>query len=87
MSKYFEGSFVKKFTQISSENSKPFECLRSGRGAVIHSLPKNKGLRDIGRSMSIVLDTMKSIFENQQQRWLHFWVTETFYYKMQQKLL
>ena len=48
---------------------------------------KNEGLKNIGHSMSIVLDKKKSILGYQHQRKFHIWFIITFYYKMRQILL
>ena len=73
--------------KISSEDSKPFWILCQRRGTIIHPPSNEKGLRDIGHSMSMVLDTRKSVFG--RQRWLQFPISfiMTLYYKIRQILL
>ena len=48
---------------------------------------KNGGLRDIGYSMGMVLDTKKSVFGSQQRSRFYIWFIMTIYYKMRQLLL
>ena len=45
---------------------------------------KNGGLRDIGYSMNMVLDTKKSVFRSQWWLRFHIWFIMTIYYKMGQ---
>ena len=54
---------------------------------VIHPLSRKEGLRKIGYSMTMVLDTKKTIFRSQEWLWFHIWFIMTFYYKMRQMLL
>ena len=61
--------------------------VRFGREAVTHPPSKKEGLRNIGHSMSLVLDTKKFNFGNQQYLRFHIWFTVTLYYKMRRTLL
>lgn len=74
-----------------SQNHKLQSC--SGiwdQGINIMSLPsKDKGLRDIGYSMSLLLDTRKYIFWSLQWCWFHIWwlwhvitICNRYYHKM-----
>ena len=54
---------------------------------VIHPPSRKEGLKKIGHSMNMVLDTKKTIFTRQEWLWFHIWFIMTFYYKMRQILL
>ena len=93
VSKCFEGSFVNR-AQISSENYKSFFILKfmlREKGATIHLPSNEKGLRNIGHSMNVVLVTWKSILESTKVTLSYFVHYDTFitkcnryYYKMRQ---
>ena len=71
-------------------NQKYFWCnnyVCSHRSRVIHPHSKKKGLRNIGHSMSRVLNTKKSFFGNQQYLRFDIWFIMTLSYKMWQILL
>lgn len=59
---HFLGSFIDSF-QMASSISKLLWRLSSWSGAVTHASSNNKGVRDIGNRISIVLDTKKSFWE------------------------
>ena len=56
-------------------------------GRVTNPPSKKEELRNIGRSLSMVLDTKKSNFGKQQCLRFHIWFIVTLYYKMWQTLL
>ena len=71
-------------TLKSSETSKPLWRLHSGRWTVTHPPSENKGLRNIGHNMRVVLDTKRSIFGSQHWLWFNIWFIMILYYKMRQ---
>ena len=82
--KIFQNNFClaasKTQAKISSE-----DCVQGG--GVTHPPSKKKGARNIRHSMSMVLDTKKSNFRNQQYLQFYIWFIMTLHYKMQQALL
>ena len=72
---------------ISTVNSKQFRRFRLRRATKVHLPSKDEGPRDIGHSMSMLLDTRKSKFESQQCFFFHIWLTIILYSKKRQMLL
>ena len=60
---YLEKIFNKR--KISVENLKPFCSFRLGRVAEAQIPSKDEGTTEIGRSITMTLNTIKSSFENQ----------------------
>ena len=93
MVKMFRKKYFAK-AQISSKNFKPLWSLYWKKGTIINPSSKNKGLGDIGHSMSMIPDTRISIFGvNSGYNFIFdsLWHLITkhaeFFYKIQQKVV
>ena len=78
MSKYFEGGFVSSVQKLSKK-IRSEDYVRGGEQLFTLFLRK-EGIRNIGHGMSIILNTKKSNFGNQQCLRFHTWFIISFWH-------